>query len=273
MLDVVLHKWLHLPYVLHVQIVKPVSKPTATVLFIHGIGTSSAAWDQVIAGLPNDVEALAVDLLGFGKSPRPGWASYDTKTQARALLATVSRQFPRQRLILVGHSLGALVAVEFTKRYPWLVESLILCSPPFYADDEARSVYSGEARLKQMYKLISRHPEEFVTVSAMAIKLGIINKEFAVDEENVSSYMAALNASIINQTALSDAQTIKKPMTIIHGSFDLVVINKHLKQLAQQDNVKLKTILAGHEIRGRYVSTIIAEIENSVRLKPEANVV
>lgn len=263
MFDVLLHKWLHLPYALHVKTVKPAAKPTATILLIHGIGTSSAAWDDVIAGLPDDVEALAVDLLGFGQSVKPAWATYDAKTQAQALLTTISRQIPRQRLIIVGHSLGALVAVEFTKRYAFVVDSLILCSPPFYANDDKR-VYSGEATLKELYKMATRHPEEFVKVSAMATKLGIINKEFAVDEENVSSYMAALQASIINQTSLADAQTITKPMTIIHGSLDIVVIGKNLKLLAQKDNVELKTILAGHEIRGRYVKVVIEEISKRV---------
>lgn len=263
MYDKVLHKWLRIPYALHVKTVIPVTKPDATVLFIHGIGTSSAAWDQVIALLPNTIEVLAVDLLGFGNSPKPTWANYNAKTQAQALLATITRQLPRQKLIIVGHSLGALVAVEFTKRYPIVVESLILCSPPFYANDEDKA-YSGEATLKEMYMMASRHPEEFVKISGMAARLGIINKEFAVDDQNVSSYMAALNASIINQTALADAQTIKKPMTIIHGSLDIVVISKNLKLLAQQSNVTLKTILVGHEMRGKYINTIVDEINAHV---------
>lgn len=259
MFDVLLHKWLRLPYALHVKAVKSSSKPTATVLLIHGIGTSSAAWDEVIAALPDGIEALAVDLLGFGESPKPSWARYDAKTQARSLLATISRQFPRQQLILVGHSLGALVAVEFTKRYPLLVSSLILCSPPFYASDDKR-LYSGDATLKELYRMATRHPEEFVKVSALAMRLGIVNKDFAVDEQSVGAYMAALNASIINQTSLADAQAITKPITIIHGSLDLVVVTRNLKLLATHDNVTLKTILAGHEIRGKYVSTLTDEI-------------
>lgn len=89
MFDRIIHRWLKIPYThftwKHYR--KP-KKPRATVLFIHGIGNSGDAWKDVIERLPKDVRIISIDLLGFGKSPRPKWAIYNTKTQANAVLAT-----------------------------------------------------------------------------------------------------------------------------------------------------------------------------------------
>jgi cis-3-alkyl-4-acyloxetan-2-one decarboxylase len=78
---------------------------------------------------------IVVDLLGFGDSPKPDWATYDARTQAQSLAKTLLGLGLTQRVVLVGHSMGSLVAVEFAKRYPALVKALVLCSPPLYNVD------------------------------------------------------------------------------------------------------------------------------------------
>ena len=130
--DVLLHRLLKVPYALHAEVIRSEKQPVATVLFIHGIGNNGHAWDEVIAKLPSDIKIVTVDLLGFGQSPSPSWALYDARTQARSVLATFLKLRLRGPIIIVGHSLGALVAVDIARRYPLIVKSLILCSPPFY---------------------------------------------------------------------------------------------------------------------------------------------
>ena len=65
-------------------------------------------------------------MLGFGQSPRPQWAVYDAKTQARSVIATLLKLRFSTPLTIVGHSLGALVAIEMALRYPLLVKKLFL---------------------------------------------------------------------------------------------------------------------------------------------------
>lgn len=71
MLDVILHKWLRIPYALNVYSNRRVKRARASVLFIHGIGNSGAAWKQVVNKLPDDINIMTIDLLGVGKSPHP----------------------------------------------------------------------------------------------------------------------------------------------------------------------------------------------------------
>ena len=271
MWDRIFHQFLHVPYRLHVTIDRKVKKPRATVLFIHGIGLSSQAWSDVVDKLPTDIRIITIDLLGFGKSPKPTWAIYNVRMQARTIVATFLRLNIRGPVILVGHSLGALVSVEIAKRYPMLIKSLILCSPPFYRQDLAskRLVPHTDAILKDIYKAIQKHPEQFIKISQLALKYGLINKSFDLSDDNVHSYMSALEASIINQTSLQDAVKLKRiPIQLIHGALDAVVIAKNLKYLARHNpNATFSTVMAGHEVRGLYIPAVVKAIETAIDSK------
>jgi pimeloyl-ACP methyl ester carboxylesterase len=266
MLGDIAHRWLRVPYTLNVRTKRRVKRPKATVLFIHGIGASGAMWDEVIGGLPMTIDIITIDLLGFGKSPRPSWAVYSAKTQARSVIATLLKLRLRGRVILVGHSLGALVAVEVAKRYPLLVRSLILCSPPFYSDRETKLLFTNHDKLlKNLYVLAQNHPEQIVKVSALALKYGLVNKAFDVTNDNIDTYVAALESSIINQTSLEDAKRLRLPTAIIHGALDPVVIKKNLKEVTKENsNVSFHQILAGHEIKGLYVKSVTDAVMKSV---------
>lgn len=271
MWDIIIHKWLRVPYTLHVTVDHKVKKPKATVVFIHGIGHSGNAWQEVIDQLPADIRVISVDLLGFGQSPKPHWAIYSVRLQARMFIATVLRLRIAGPMILVGHSLGALVSVEIARRYPLLVKSLILCSPPFYRPDPIakRLLPHSDKVLKDLYKAIHKRPDQFVKISTLAVKYGLVNKSFNVSEDDVHSYMGALESAIINQTSLQDTIRLKKTMQIIHGALDPVVIGKNLKAVVKKNpNATLSTILAGHEITGVYVQSVVKAIDHAARSKP-----
>lgn len=260
MFDTLVHKWLRVPYRLHVKKRRAVSRPRATIVFLHGIGNKGESWDSVIAQLPDDVTAITVDLLGFGNSPRPTWAKYDVRTQARAVITTLIGLHIRGRVTIVGHSLGSLVAIEATKRYPALVKSLLLCSPPLY-DTEKDKIRLVTAALKQ----IKRNPERFVKLVAVAKKYKLANKTFTVTDENVHSYMETLQASILTQTSLNDALTIRKPIVMIYGSADPWVKKRNLTSVVRGNKrASLITIRAGHEVRGPYGKVVVRAINQNI---------
>lgn len=268
MFDVITHRWLRVPYTLKVRYIqRPRRHPRATILFIHGIGNTGDAWQGVIAKLPSDVRIIAIDLLGFGDSAKPGWATYNAKTQARSVVATYLTLGLASPTIIVGHSLGSLVAIEIAKRYPLLVRSLVLCSPPLYKLPPGKTRFSlrTEDLLRQLYTTAYKRPDEFLKLSAIAMKYNLINRSFNVTSANVASYMATLRAAIINQTSFADAHKLTVPTTILYGTLDPVVIGKNLKQLADEaPNVTLKTIIASHEVRGRYVTTVVKAINEQL---------
>lgn len=268
MFDSIVHRWLHIPYTLQVRENRHVKRPRATVLFIHGIGNSGAAWNEVIDRLPDDIHSVTIDLLGFGGSPRPAWAIYNTKTQARSILATYLKLRLTGKVIIVGHSLGALVAVEIAKRYPLLVKSLILCSPPFYRNDEIvrRPRINKDRVLKNLYVTAKNHPDQFVALAGVALKLGLLNSAFTLTHEDAPIYMNALEASIVNQTSLNDAIGIRTPVHVIYGRLDPVVLLKNLRHLQDaRKNVTLEVILASHEVRGNFIPAVVSAIKTAAQ--------
>jgi pimeloyl-ACP methyl ester carboxylesterase len=266
MFDLLIHSWLRVPYALHTHVTGARVKPVATVLFIHGIGNSGRVWNPVIEKLPKDVRVVTIDLLGFGKSPQPSWIVYSAQTQARSVLATYLKLRLHGQVIIVGHSLGSLVAVEIAKRYPLLVRSLVLCSPPFYQlyDDEKRLLPRSDKILKNIYKTAQKHPEQFLQVATIAMRYKLINAIFSVTKENIDSYMGALEATIINQTSFADARKLQLPIDILHGTLDPVVVVRNLKQLArEQSNVTLTQVIASHEIKGLFIAATVKAVEKA----------
>lgn len=263
MFDRLIHKWLKVPYTLHTEIRKPKGRARATLVFMHGIGNSSRTWDAVIEKLPDDIRIVSIDLLGFGQSPRPSWAKYNAHTQARSVIASLVKVPISGQVILIGHSLGALVAVEIAKRYPIIVKSLILCSPPFYLADTAKPALlpRSDKMLRRIYSAAQKRPEQFVRMASFAIKYGLANKGFNITSDTVDTYMATLESAIINQTAFEDAKHLDKPIHIIRGTLDPVVIARNIKDLSKLNpNITVSTVAASHDIRGLFVPAVVKAI-------------
>jgi pimeloyl-ACP methyl ester carboxylesterase len=96
-------------------------------LLIHGAGASSAIWMMVMARLGRVGRALAIDLPGHGPSPafernpRPTLIDYRDATGELAAQTTLGPA------VLVGHSMGALIAIEAALAWPDKVVALVLC--------------------------------------------------------------------------------------------------------------------------------------------------
>lgn len=266
MWDKFIHKILHIPYVLNVVEFSTPKKPLATIIFIHGIGSSSKMWTKMAKQLPGTVRCIGVDLLGFGESPKPSWKPYSAKTQADSVLATLIRLNIRGPVIVVGHSLGALVAVEFTKRYKYKVKKLILCSPPFYRPVSSKTlVAQPEQLLRTIYKTVQNNPKNSKKLLKFISKYNYLNAGFKVDDTTFASYLASLEAAIVNQSSLEDAVKIKKPIEIFSGHFDVLVVDTNIRYLQKHGhNITLTFLAAGHEVAGRYRIKVQKSIENTI---------
>jgi pimeloyl-ACP methyl ester carboxylesterase len=97
-------------------------------LLIHGAGASSAIWMMVMARLGRASRAVAIDLPGHGPSPgfedqpQPAIADYCRAAGELAALTELGRS------VLIGHSMGALVAMEAALAWPDKVAGLVLCA-------------------------------------------------------------------------------------------------------------------------------------------------
>lgn len=113
-------------------------------VFLPGLAASTRYWESRIAPLADDHRVVLVDLLGFGQSPKP-WATYSVERQVAELhrvLAAVGS------FTLVGHSVGALLAIAYAAKYPREVTGLALFGLPCFASAaEAKRSLRGRSAL------------------------------------------------------------------------------------------------------------------------------
>ena len=96
-------------------------------LLVHGLGGSSENWDVVGPRLASIGRAVAVDLVGFGDSA-PGRRHAAVETNAR-LVAEVTERLGHERAMVIGNSMGALVAMITAVERPSVVDRLVLVNP------------------------------------------------------------------------------------------------------------------------------------------------
>jgi len=102
------------------------------VVLVHGLGGFAESWRHNIGSLAARATVYAIDLPGFGRSAKPP-ADYSLAFFARTLHAFLDGVGITQAS-LVGHSLGAAVAVTYALTRPARVERLALlsgCVPGF----------------------------------------------------------------------------------------------------------------------------------------------
>src|SRR5262245_42309102 len=98
------------------------------VVLVHGAGASSAIWMMAMARIARRAYVVAIDLPGHGPSPAPGdRAGGLTITGYRDAVGLLAATLCAGPSVLVGHSMGALVAVEAALAWPDKVRGLVLC--------------------------------------------------------------------------------------------------------------------------------------------------
>jgi pimeloyl-ACP methyl ester carboxylesterase len=98
---------------------------TETVIYLHGLFSSSATWKRVIASAAGGRPAIAVDLPGFGYSDRPWPYDYTVGGQAQSLLRFLDVR-GIERIACVGSSLGGAVCMIAAAARPQQVRALVL---------------------------------------------------------------------------------------------------------------------------------------------------
>jgi pimeloyl-ACP methyl ester carboxylesterase len=181
------------------------------------------------------------------------------------LRLTLAKLFVTGKVVIIGHSLGSLVAIEAQHRYGYLAKALILCSPPLYRSEDHKAFFHPERALRKLYRVIHARPDDFLALSAFAIKYKLVNKSFFVTRANMEPFVNALQAAIVNQTAMDDVVKLRVPVEIIHGIVDPIVIAKNLRTVAKQSEyIHVTDIPAGHEIGTVYDIPLVATINRVV---------
>src|SRR5687767_2674019 len=133
------------------------------VILIHGLAASLHDWDDLVPELAqNGYAAYAPDLLGHGDSPKLDSPTYQMDWVFEHFSQWMRSLRLTEPAILIGHSLGGHMALEYARRASAWTRGLVLVNP-FYSPSQLpgliRKTYTS-TNLSEL--LIGRVPEKWV---------------------------------------------------------------------------------------------------------------
>jgi pimeloyl-ACP methyl ester carboxylesterase len=105
-------------------------------VFLHGIGGNQSAFDDQLRAFAGDWRAIAWDMPGYGGSPPLARMTFTALADAVAALLDHAGA---EQAVIVGHSMGGMVAQELAARHPARLAGLVLyaTTPVFGSPDGA----------------------------------------------------------------------------------------------------------------------------------------
>lgn len=145
---------------LNVNVQGPDTTTAPPVVFVHGFGCGQEMWRHVVPFFTDDRQVVLLDLPGSGQaSPE----SYDPVRHASLDgyvddLAATLRELDLGPVVLVGHSVSAMIVVLVQVAHPELVDRLVLVAPSArYVDDgDYRGGFSA-ADIDELLELMDRN--------------------------------------------------------------------------------------------------------------------
>lgn len=97
-------------------------------VLLHGVGSGAASWAAQLESFAPAWRVVAWDAPGYGGSDPLGSATPSAADYAEALAAFLDA-IGVEAAVVVGHSLGALIAAAFARHHPARVRALVLGDP------------------------------------------------------------------------------------------------------------------------------------------------
>lgn len=101
-----------------------------TIIFIHGWTCDDSSWDGQVPAFIDDYRVVTLDLPGHGVSGSPASAEDFSVDLFAAAVEAVRAELGADKVVLVGHSMGAGVIRKYALNYPEHVAGLVAIDRP-----------------------------------------------------------------------------------------------------------------------------------------------
>lgn len=251
--------------------VAPKKSNGKTIMLLHGKNFNGAYWEKTAKDLSEKgFRVIIPDQIGFGKSSKPQSYQFSFAQLADNTKAILD-ELKITKVIVLGHSMGGMVATRFTLMYPETVEKLILENPIGLEDyktlakyqtvDEAyQSELKNTAETYKNYQLKFYYDNKWKEEYQPWLDL-IAGWTLHKDYPQVA-WNAALTSDIIfNQPVVYEFKNIKTPTLLIIGTRDRTAIGKDRAPKEIQPTMGQYQEL-GKKTQREIVGSKLVELEN-----------
>jgi pimeloyl-ACP methyl ester carboxylesterase len=237
--------------------VKPSNANGHVIMLLHGKNFNGAYWGQTAKVLAeNGYRVIIPDQIGFGKSSKPKHIQYTFQLLCQNTKAILD-SLGINKIYLLGHSMGGMIATRFVLMYPELVDKFILENPIGLEDWKLKVPYQSvdqwyQIELKENYNSFKKYEQESYYHGTwkpeyeelLKVEAGwTLNKDYAFIAWN-----SALTYDMIyTQPVCYEFENIKSPTLLIIGQLDRTALGKNLVP----DDVR-KT-LGNYPVLGKWV--------------------
>lgn len=246
------------------------------IVFIPGLQASTRYWGTTFDRLALEHRLIFLDSLGFGRSPWPLDLAYDLDDQLAALRRTLVAKQATQRVTIVAHSFGTILAANYAERYPSEVERIVLLGAPVYANEqEARERIKGMSSLAALFTFNQR----LANVACMTMcafrpllrrVLPPLRPELdpAVVADSVLHDLPAVDGAvnrILLRVPIEDAlHPVGAKTVLIHGANDTVTPLANVRRIAARTGAQLVEVNGNHH---QYFAGGIDQIHAAIHSK------
>jgi pimeloyl-ACP methyl ester carboxylesterase len=227
--------------------VDPTVSPNGrTAVLLHGKNFCAATWESAIAKLvAAGYRVVAPDQVGFCKSTKPAHYQFSFAQLAantHALLQTLGVE----RAVIIGHSMGGMLATRYALQYPRQVERLVLVNPIGLEDWKAKGVpwqdvdawYAGE--LKTDFDSIRAYQRKVYYDGQWEPRferwVQMLGGLYAgTGRERVAWNQALASDMVFNQPVVHEFGRIAVPTTLMIGQKDRTAIGRERAPTALAD--------------------------------------
>jgi len=211
------------------------STTKATTLFIHGLGSSSCFYHSIIPGLKSSTLCIALDTPGSGQS-EIGKAEQSIATIAEDAVGLLDTLHIKEKIIVVGHSVGSTVVSYLAATYPDRVRAVVLLGP---VNPDLAIVPVLEQRIEVIKSNTLEMLAKTVPLSATGEKAGSLQRAFIrtlILSTSPEGYMSLCHAFASAQQP--NYGEIKVPLLIISGSDDVTAALSGPKEILEKYGTK-----------------------------------
>lgn len=251
--------------------VKPTNYNGRNVMLLHGKNFNGAYWGTTIAALSKaGFRVIVPDRIGFGKSTKPKVFQY-TFQQLALNTKNLLDGLGINKIAVLGHSMGGMIAARFALMYPETIEKLVLEDPLGLEDWKLKAPYTSistlyEKELKSNYESIKKYQvenyyhgtwKEDYDEWAKLLAGWTVNENYPIIAWN----SALTSDMIFTQPVCYEFQNITCPTLLIVGTLDKTAIGKQLVSEEVRKNMGDYKSL-GKTTRDKIPNSALIEIEN-----------